>query len=109
MNNRPFILAFVVVVFVAGGLLYLYNSEPVEYGDSDSGIGEIICTADAMLCPDGTYVGRSGPNCEFLCPSNLSTETSAEVEALCEGGNCFTSTSTATSSVESVKQATTTQ
>lgn len=28
----------------------------------------VACTADAMLCPDGTYVGRTGPNCEFVCP-----------------------------------------
>jgi len=27
------------------------------------------CTLDAKLCPDGTYVGRTGPNCEFAtCP-----------------------------------------
>lgn len=25
------------------------------------------CTMDAMQCPDGTWVGRSGPNCEFVC------------------------------------------
>jgi len=29
----------------------------------------IICTQDAKLCPDGSYVGRVGPNCEFApCP-----------------------------------------
>lgn len=28
----------------------------------------VICTADAMMCPDGSYVGRSGPNCQFVCP-----------------------------------------
>lgn len=28
----------------------------------------IACTMDAKMCPDGTYVGRSGPNCEFRCP-----------------------------------------
>ena len=28
------------------------------------------CTMEAKLCPDGSAVGRSGPNCEFaLCPS----------------------------------------
>ena len=28
-----------------------------------------ICTTDAKQCPDGTYVGRTGPNCEFAkCP-----------------------------------------
>lgn len=28
----------------------------------------IACTMDAMMCPDGSYVGRTGPNCEFVCP-----------------------------------------
>lgn len=28
------------------------------------------CTAEARICPDGTAVGRSGPNCEFAaCPN----------------------------------------
>lgn len=27
------------------------------------------CTEEAKVCPDGSYVGRSGPNCEFAkCP-----------------------------------------
>ena len=27
------------------------------------------CTQEAKLCPDGSYVGRTGPNCEFApCP-----------------------------------------
>jgi len=30
----------------------------------------VACTADAMLCPDGSYVGRTGPNCQFVCPIN---------------------------------------
>lgn len=30
----------------------------------------VICTMDAMVCPDGSSVGRVGPNCEFApCPS----------------------------------------
>jgi hypothetical protein len=28
----------------------------------------VACTMDAMMCPDGTYVGRSGSKCEFMCP-----------------------------------------
>ncbi len=28
-----------------------------------------VCTKEAKLCPDGTAVGRIGPNCEFAaCP-----------------------------------------
>lgn len=29
----------------------------------------IFCTMDAKVCPDGSYVGRTGPDCEFeACP-----------------------------------------
>lgn len=29
----------------------------------------VACTMDAKQCPDGSYVGRSGPKCEFApCP-----------------------------------------
>lgn len=37
---------------------------------------EVACTQDAKLCPDGvTYVGRTGPNCEFMaCPSTDNTQ-----------------------------------
>ncbi len=31
----------------------------------------VACTADAKLCPDGSAVGRVGPNCEFApCPNS---------------------------------------
>lgn len=33
------------------------------------GGGEVACSAEAKACPDGSYVGRTGPNCEFApCP-----------------------------------------
>lgn len=28
----------------------------------------VACTADARQCPDGSWVGRTGPNCQFVCP-----------------------------------------
>ncbi len=32
------------------------------------------CTMDAKVCPDGSAVGRSGPNCEFApCPEAPAT------------------------------------
>jgi hypothetical protein len=32
---------------------------------------QILCTMDAKQCPDGSYVGRQGPRCEFAaCPGN---------------------------------------
>jgi hypothetical protein len=30
---------------------------------------QVACTMDAKMCPDGSAVGRQGPNCEFApCP-----------------------------------------
>jgi hypothetical protein len=37
------------------------------------------CTKDAMMCPDGSYVGRSGPDCQFVCPDL--PEVPADVQA----------------------------
>jgi PKD repeat protein len=33
----------------------------------------VACTADAQLCPDGSYVGRTGANCQFVCPTTNTT------------------------------------
>lgn len=31
----------------------------------------VLCTQEAKQCPDGSYVGRTGPHCEFAtCPGN---------------------------------------
>ena len=31
MNNKFFIFIFIIIVFVVGAVLYIYNPEPVEY------------------------------------------------------------------------------
>ncbi|MFA7245216.1 MAG: hypothetical protein WC070_03505 [Candidatus Magasanikbacteria bacterium] len=36
----------------------------------------VYCTADAKMCPDGSYVGRVAPDCEFeACPEVISSST----------------------------------
>jgi hypothetical protein len=42
---------------------------PINSGPGDKD-GVVACTMDAMMCPNGTYVGRTGPKCEFVCPNN---------------------------------------
>ncbi len=43
----------------------------------------VICTADAMQCPDGSYVGRSGPSCQFrACPGIISKSTKIEISTI---------------------------
>lgn len=50
-------LALCAVLWVVGSAQLTKSPEPVA------------CTMDAKICPDGSAVGRTGPNCEFAeCP-----------------------------------------
>lgn len=48
----------------------------------------VFCPMDAQQCPDGSYVGRSGPNCEFeACPGQeLTPEMDAKIAPLAPNG-----------------------
>lgn len=50
------------------------STQPEEVPPSSSmkgGVEVVACTMDAKQCPDGSYVGRTGPQCEFApCPGN---------------------------------------
>jgi hypothetical protein len=39
------------------------------------------CTREAKICPDGTTVGREGPNCEFAACPTTETSTFKEYKA----------------------------
>ena len=62
----------------------------VAFIGSPLAVSAQICTQDAMLCPDGTGVGRSGPNCTFVCPGDKidntfkpnNTDISAKIKSL---------------------------
>jgi len=55
----------VFLVFVAVSAVLLTGC----ISQDSSGNGQQACTEEAKLCPDGTAVGRTGPNCEFApCP-----------------------------------------
>lgn len=57
-----FVLIMFLLVIIGVFLLYL-KGIPGKSG------GGIACKMDAMQCPDGTYVGRIPPDCEFApCP-----------------------------------------
>ncbi len=87
------IIVFAVVVLLIIGLgIYKLNSTT-----NNNNNNHLACTEEAMLCPDGSYVGRTGPNCEFaLCPkiNSLLSETKARAiaEKSCiKGGEALSS------------------
>ena len=57
------LIAALVSVFMAGSV---DAPTPIDIVEEPVAV---MCTADAMQCPDGSYVGRTGPKCEFVCPS----------------------------------------
>jgi len=57
-------LALALFMLAISFVYQFYNREATEIVVPD----EVMCTMDALLCPDGSYVGRTGPKCEFVCP-----------------------------------------
>jgi hypothetical protein len=55
------VLIAIVAAWYALGLPPMQHAHPAPAG--------VACTLEAMQCPDGSYVGRTGPNCEFVCPT----------------------------------------
>ncbi|MBI2025229.1 hypothetical protein HYT04_00370 [Candidatus Kaiserbacteria bacterium] len=60
MRSLFFGILFVLLVGIGG---FMYRNA-VEYSARP-----IACTLDALVCPDGTALGRTGPSCTFpACP-----------------------------------------
>ncbi len=54
-------------------------------GSTDSINNGIACTEEALICPDGSAVGRTGPNCEFApCPKINSILSPEEARVIAE-------------------------
>lgn len=57
-------ISVIALVFVAA---FWFMNVRVAKAPVDGGY---VCTQDAKLCPDGSYVGRTGPDCQFAaCPA----------------------------------------
>ena len=55
------LIALTVILVVLGFAGFMYRNA-LEHPATPT---PVACTMEAKLCPDGTSVGRSGPNCEF--------------------------------------------
>ena len=63
---KKYTITIGVVVLVILTALLVANTQVAR---APTGGGQ-ACTMEAKICPDGSAVGRSGPNCEFAeCPA----------------------------------------
>jgi len=75
-TNWKYILIIVILAAIVGGgiLAYQYLWLPKE--EAKNSQKPVACTQEAKICPDGSTVGRTGPNCEFTtCPTPTPDET----------------------------------
>lgn len=55
-------LIILIIIAVLATIMYVVSG----YSQTK----KIACTQEAKICPDGSAVGRTGPNCEFApCPT----------------------------------------
>ena len=73
MNKKGGVTEVIVILIFLFGIVWFISTRSPGL---TPGIGSnnTACTADAKLCPDGNYVGRTGPNCEFVCVTNISNK-----------------------------------
>jgi len=77
LTNKLFLISLAVMIiftFIYAGIYLNLNSQlnqilsTFKFTDQKD---QVVCTQDAKLCPDGSYVSRQPPNCEFAaCPQN---------------------------------------
>jgi hypothetical protein len=72
------VVAIVVTLLIIIGLI-MFRSNRAHNNTP------IACTQEAKICPDGSVVGRTGPNCEFtVCPAPKSILSEAEARTIAE-------------------------
>lgn len=76
------LLLFLILALVSLLVVFeLFSKQLFPFANTNNNNGQIACTMEAKLCPNGSYVARSGPNCEFAtCPNNETSTTSQSSE-----------------------------
>jgi hypothetical protein len=77
-----YIILSVGSILVVGVVWWLYTVDELRPIREEA----VMCTMDAFQCPDGSYVGRTGPDCEFVCPlaPEIPPEQAAHIESKAE-------------------------
>lgn len=88
--KNTYITVITLVVLVLGAVFVFGTGKKAEAPTplTQNEEEKVACTMDAKMCPDGSYVGRTGPKCEFeACPKAKDTTTSSVKEFTVVGNN----------------------
>lgn len=81
MSNKFLYVVIGVAIFFGVVAAVVSRLTPIAEAPKESPVSEVaMCTADAMLCPDGSYVGRTGEKCEFICPPTPEVPEAVQVQ-----------------------------
>jgi len=74
-QTKTILTVVVLIVLVFAGAMYYRSQKMIDETNAPPVEEEgVACTMDAKQCPDGSYVGRTGPDCEFApCPETVPT------------------------------------
>jgi putative hemolysin len=68
-----------ILATIVGGIFWLQNKKVSTNSNQQK-----ACTMEAKLCDDGSYVSRTGPNCEFTpCPENKTSQMANPASVYC--------------------------
>jgi len=81
VNQKILNIVLIILIFLlTGALVYVLFFPKVEI-PVQVNPNQKQCPAISKLCPDGSSVGASGPNCEFVCPGNQSSQTAPQAQS----------------------------
>lgn len=79
MSNGVKVAAVILLFALIGTILFFSFDFWKSESDPSADPGQVACTQEAKMCPDGSYVGRTGPSCAFAaCPTVSQNEDSWE-------------------------------
>ena len=64
------------------------DGDDEKVAETEGELSSRVCQQDAMQCPDGSWVGRTGPNCKFApCPPEPPVTVCQQDAMLCPDGS----------------------
>jgi hypothetical protein len=76
--NKTLLISLLAAIALLAASVHWFLLKPAAIIDPSPDM--VACTMEALICPDGTGVGRSGPDCAFSPCPNLYSHTGKLVQ-----------------------------